>query len=323
MPFAKPNRRSPLRTLMEGAAGLALGLGLAAALLGAPKAWAHEASVAPAVQAAPAAAAGPAMWVIRDADSTIYLFGTIHMLKPDVQWLTPRVQAAFDASDELWLEVADPEDQAAAVPLIQQYGLSLDTPLSQRLGAEDFARLDTAARAMGMSGAQLEPLRPWLASITLGMAPLLKAGYQPGTGADVTLRAQALAASKPVRELETLAGQISMLAGASEETQLAMLRETLHAFDEAEIQIDGLVAAWASGDVAGIERISVTEMKEQSAELYDIMLTRRNADWVGQIRTLLAGSGTAFIAVGAAHLAGPDSVVAMLEQSGVDVDVAP
>jgi uncharacterized protein YbaP (TraB family) len=305
------------------ALGAAAGLGLTAALLcGAPGAFAQDAAVvAPAAarSVVPATGRGPALWVVSDADSTLYLFGTVHVLRPDTAWGSARVDAALDASQNLILEVSDPGDQAAVIPLVQQYGLSPARPLSSLLTPEELVDLDSAARTIGASAAQMDPLRPWLAGITLSLAPLLKAGYDPQSGVELILKARAAAAGKPVTGLETLDKQIGVLAGLSEETQLAFLRSTLEEYDEAATELDALVAAWAAGDVEAINRIGVVEMREESEEVYQALLVRRNADWADQIQTLLAGSGVTFIAVGSAHLAGEDSVQEILTDRGVQV----
>lgn len=139
------------------------------------------------------------------------------------------------------------------------------------------------------------------------------------SGVDTVLRARALAAGKPVEELESLDAQIRMLAGMPEETQLAFLRSAIRDYEIASTMLDQLVTAWATGDVESIDRLAVVEMRNQSEELHALLLVNRNRDWADQIQTLLAGSGDTFIAVGAAHLAGDDSVQAMLEARGVRV----
>ena len=303
------------------AIGAALGLSLAAALLaGAPRAFAQDAAPDHSPAAiVPATGQGPALWSISDADSTIYLFGTIHVLRPETPWGSAKVDAAFEASDDLILEFSNPDDQAALVPIFRQYGFSPDRPLSDLLTADELADLDAAARTVGGTAAGMETLRPWLAAISLAMAPLVRAGYDPGSGAELLLKARAVAAHKPVGGLETADGQIAMIAGLSEETQLAILRSTLEEFDEAMTGVDALVSAWAAGDVEAINRMIVVEMRAQSQEVYDALLVRRNTAWADQIQTLLAGSGTTFIAVGSAHLAGDDSVQEILEARGVEV----
>ena len=166
---------------------------------------------------------GPALWVIRDDDSTIYLFGTIHFLKPNVRWRTAQIQSALDASDSLVLEVANPDDQAAVAPLIQQFGLSPDRPLSTLLAPGELQRFVAAATAIGADAGQLDVMRPWLAGVLLSSARLSRAGYDPGSGVDVILRAEALADGKPIHGLETPEDQVRMLSGFPEAGQIAFL----------------------------------------------------------------------------------------------------
>ena len=308
-------------SLGRTAIGVALGVSLAAALLaGAPKAFAQEAAHAHDHAAiVQATGEGPALWSVSDADSTIYLFGTVHVLRPDTPWGSAKVDAAFDASQTVILEISNPDDQAAIVPLIQQHGLSPQTPLSSLLTPAELADLDAAARSIGGSAAQFDPLRPWLVAVSLSAAPLIKAGYDLKSGVEPILKQRAEEAGKPVGGLETIDRQIEILAGLSEPTQLAFLRSTLEDFDEATTELDTLVAAWATGDVETIDRVGVVEMRAESQEVYDALLVRRNTNWADQIQTLLAGSGTTFIAVGSAHLAGDDSVQEILEGRGVEV----
>ncbi|MDP3406031.1 MAG: TraB/GumN family protein [Brevundimonas sp.] len=304
----------------RAALGSLLGLGLAAALLAsAPDAFAQTAAPAAASSIPVAEGDGPALWVVSDADSTIYLYGTIHLLRPTTAWGSARVDRAFDSASEVWFEVQDPDDQSALGPIVQRLGVSPDRPLSSLLTAEEFAALDAAARGLGASGAQLDPLRPWLASLQLAVAGILKAGFDPQAGVDRVLIARAKAAGKPVKGLETLQEQIGFIANLSEETQLDMLRSSLEDFAEAETLLDQMSTAWATGDVAGLDRLVVAETRAESPELYEAIFVRRNRNWADQIQTLLAGSGTIFIAVGSGHLAGDESVQEILEDRGVTV----
>lgn len=315
MSFARLLKTS-VSHLARGAAGVACGLALGLALTGQPA----LAQTAPAAAAHPAIQGdGPALWVIRDADSTLYLFGSVHVLRPTVGWASDRVNAAFDSADKIWFEISNPDDQAAMTPLIQQYGLSPQTPLSSLLNADELAQLDAAAQTIGASAAQLDPLRPWLAGLTLSVAPLVKAGYDPASGVELALKARAEAAGKPIAGFETIDEQIRILATLPEDVQVAFLRQTLEDFDDAVTMLDGLVDAWAKGDVAGVEKVGLEDMRTEAPAVYKALLVDRNANWAGQIQTLLEGSGTGFIAVGAAHLAGPDSVQSMLAARGVEV----
>ena len=312
------------RAVVGTAQGTALGVGLLGALLGGLPTDALAQTAPVAVLAAPAATpmaegAGPALWVVKDADSIIYLFGTVHVLRPTTAWGSARVDAAFDSASEVWFEISNPDDQAAIMPLIQEHGMSPATPLSSLLTPAEVADLDAAARTIGASAAQLDPLRPWLAALSLSVAPLVKAGYDPASGVELVLKARATAAGKPTHGLESIDKQVRILATLPDDVQLAFLRSTLEDFDNAVVQLDEMVGAWASGDVTALDRVVVEDMKTGSPAVYEALLVRRNTDWADQIQTLLAGSGTTFIAVGAAHLAGDDSVQELLETRGVEV----
>ena len=262
---------------------------------------------------------GPALWVVRDDDSTLYLFGTVHVLKPDTAWASPRVDAALAASSDVWFELSNPEDTAAIIPLIQRYGISPNQPLSSLLNATEMGELDAAARAVGSNISQMDPLRPWYAAVALSLAPLTKAGYDPASGVELVLKARAVAQGKTIHGFETIDHQVLALATLPEAVQVDFLRSTLRDFEEAATLLDAMVTAWAAGDVATLDRVVVQDMKAESPAIYDALLVRRNIGFADQIETLLAGSGTAFIAIGAAHLAGEDSVQAMLEGRGLTV----
>lgn len=320
-----PNRGdSRARFRMPALLGMAAALILGTLPLSACQVWAATSAVAEAPAATPdAQTADPTLWVIRDADSTLYLFGTVHFLRPSTVWESSRVTAAFEASDVLVLEVADPNDQSAVVPLVQQYGMSPDRPLSSLLTEAELARLDAAARTLGAEAAQLDSLRPWLAGVMLSSSVLLRAGYEPGSGADMILRQRALAAGMPVLGLETAEDQVRMLAGFPEEGQLTFLRRTLADYDNALVTPDRMVDAWVAGDIGTVEALAVTALRNESELVYQQVLVERNTRWADQIEAVLEGSGTAFIAVGVLHLAGDDSVQAILRSRGIEVSTAP
>lgn len=312
--------KSTVASTGRGLFGAVLGFGLAAAVAFQPShalAYGVEAAPAPAAVAPAVAEAGPALWVIRDADSTIYLFGTVHVLRPQTLWRWAEVETAFDGADQIWFEISNPDDQAAMVPLIQQHGVSPDRPLNSLLTASENTQLTEAANAIGVPPAQMNIFRPWLAGLTLSIAPLVKAGYDPQSGVELVLKARAQAANKPIHGFETIDEQVRILAGLPEEQQLNFLRGVLEGYEDATTELDGLVNAWARGDVRAVERYGVSEMRVEEPVIYRAMLTDRNTNWAGQIQTLLNGSGSVFIAVGAAHLAGPDSVQSILARRGV------
>ncbi|MEJ2817229.1 TraB/GumN family protein [Caulobacter sp. CCG-8] len=265
--------------------------------------------------------AEPSLWVIKDKDSTIYLFGTVHVLRPETQWRTPKIAKAFEAADDVVMEIEQPEKPADTQALMLKYGIDRTTPLSAKLKPETYAKLQAAGQGMGFPPQALDVMRPWLAALTVSLTPLLKAGYDPESGVEKLLNAQAKAAGKPVSAFETMEQQVRFFADMTPAQETQLLESTLDEVDDGPAKIDALVNAWASGDQAELKRQMVDEMQGEYPELYKLLLVDRNADWAQQLKTKLAGSGVSFVAVGAGHLTGPDSVQAQLAKLGVKTEV--
>lgn len=311
-----------LAQLPRIAAGTVLSLGLCAAIYTAP-AHAAEAKPSPAPAASPASPTvtqeGPALWVVRDADSTVYLFGSLHVLRPETQWRTARIDAALDSASDVWFEITNPDDHAGIGAIMQTKGMDPSRPLSSLMTPEQFAAFDTAARAMGGTAAQMDTMRPWLAAFMVAMGPLTKAGFNPATGVDIVLRDRAVAAGKSVHGFETADSQINLIANASEEAQLAYLNHSVSTADTAAADLDQMIAAWARGNTSGVARYNRENTGDVHPELHQVMLARRNANWADQIVERMKGSGTSFVVVGAAHLSGPDNVPDLLAARGLSV----
>jgi uncharacterized protein len=268
------------------------------------------------------AAAEPALWLAKGSKATIYLFGTIHVLKKNAAWESPEIANALALSQELWLEIPDPDNAKEAQTLAEQLGFDPQHPLSSKMSPPMQAHLDAVAKAVGMKEGEktLEPMRPWLASLSLEVALLVHAGYDPGSGVEPLLLRQAVDAGKPVRGFETMAQQLHLLADLAPALELQLLQSTLQDFDHGTQEMDALVDAWMSGDDAGIARIFVDEMRKLFPALYRVILVERNEAWAKAIAPMVKGSGVKFIAVGAAHLVGPDSVLIALKRLGVEVE---
>jgi uncharacterized protein YbaP (TraB family) len=266
------------------------------------------------------ALARPALWQAKVGNSTVYLFGTVHLLPDDTHWRFPALDQALAQSQTLYIELTD-DDQASMAALVLRYGIDSDHPLSTQLSASDNTALAKAVQLAGLPGGAttLQSMKPWLAALTLSVAPLMKAGLDPAEGVDKQLKAQMTNAGKPVLGLETAEQQIQFLANLPAPIQVAFLRDTLHDIDKDKEELLQLVDAWKQGDVAAIAKLENTELKDQEPALYQELLVQRNIAWAGKIRNMLKQPGTIFIAVGAAHLAGPDSVQAQLAKLGINV----
>jgi uncharacterized protein YbaP (TraB family) len=281
--------------------------------------WLLSAVAAPIVLAV-AAKAEPAMWVIRDKDSTIYLIGTLHLLRHETEWNAAKVKKALTESSELWLEVADIDDQASVAPLIAQYGIDREKTLSSKLNATQKEKLAKVAATYSVPLASLEPMKPWMAALMFAVLPLQKAGYDPNAGIDRLLKAQAEKEGDKIYGFETAEEQVRFFAELPESEQIAFLEETLGDAEKGTAQLEKLAKAWINGDNETIGNILVNEFKKEAPAVYEKFLVQRNIAWSEKIAEILKGSGVQQIAVGAAHLAGPDSLQVQLAKRGIKVE---
>ncbi len=266
------------------------------------------------------ALATPALWEAHSGHSTMYLFGTVHLLPGHTGWRSPVLDKALADSGTLYIEITD-DDPVHVQLLVLKYGTDLQQPLSSRLNPGDRNRLQRAVRIAALPGGEalLEPMKPWLAALTLSMAPLLKAGLDPKSGVDKQLKAQFEAAGKPVRGLETSEEQIRFFADMKPKTQLAFLRSVLKDYGQQMTELRQLVAQWDRGDVAAIDRTADLKMRKTSPAIYQRLIAQRNRRWGTKLADIMRTPGTYFVAVGAAHLAGPDSVQKQLRSRGIQV----
>jgi uncharacterized protein len=264
--------------------------------------------------------ADPAMWVIRDADSTIYLIGTMHLLKHETEWNRAKVLGALGESSELWLEIADPTNQAAALPVIQRYGFDPEHGLSSKLNREQREKLEKIARQYQVPMSTLEPMRPWLAAMILTELPLQSAGYDPNAGLDMTLKETADKRGEKILGFETIEDQIRSLADLPERTQLEFLETTLDEVSQGLALVETLAKAWVNGDTRTMDELLAEDVKRKEPEVYEKLFVRRNIQWSNKIAELLQRSGVQLIAVGAGHLVGPDSVQTQLAKRGIKVE---
>ena len=275
------------------------------------------------LQAAPISAAkaapDPALWKLTDEDSEIYLFGTIHILNPNLNWKSAKVEAAFDASETVIFEApADTSNPEATQAMVAKYGLNPSgTTLSSLLTFASNQRLAAVLEQLGLKGAaaNFEPLRPWLAGASLSVLQIQSVGGDPNAGVERILSAQAARDGKAVGYFETDEQQIQILSGLSPEAEVYFLEEGLRQIQEEPDQILELVEAWRSGDQVAMNDMLVAGFAGQD-EVMESFLTRRNFNWASQIEQLMQGSGTVFVAVGAAHLVGKQSVQVYLSEKG-------
>ena len=281
------------------------------------QACATPATPAPSATVAPAPA-GPALWKVADEDTTIYLFGTVHALPEDVDWLRGDIAAALGEADEFVTELpigagSDPATQSA---IDRKAKLPEDASLRDLLDPQQRATYEEALGTLGMPPAEFDSYEPWFAAMTLNLIPLLKAGYSPESGVEQVLAAQA--EGKSFAALETLEQQIDVFDGMPMDAQIAYLVALSEGIANVVPLLDEMVVEWAAGDVDALAALMTRGYADPV--LFERLLYRRNRVWAEWIETRLDTPGTVFVAVGAAHLAGENSVQDYVAARGLSTD---
>lgn len=269
-----------------------------------------------------AAAAEPALWHIHDADSDIWLFGTAHELPQGVRWRGTRVNAAFAAADEI---VTETDTSPPAIAEYQRLASALGTlpagqTLFERISTEDRARLGRIARASSLQPEQFTQVRPWLAALQLSFAQESGRGQQRENGVETVLVADAQTRGKRLSFFETPAQQVHFLADLAPADETRFFSVTLRQIETEGSSADQLNAQWARGDTRELNAQLDAQMREAGRAVYAALITNRNRRWADEVERRLHGSGKIFVAVGAAHLVGDGSVVALLRQRGISVE---
>lgn len=262
---------------------------------------------------------GPTLWRVSDADSVMWLLGTVHALSADVNWRSPEVEAAVAQAQTVFFE-SDLAVDLSVREIRQLQRLATyrnGPPLTERLSRNARLRLLRAARRLGVPQSDLMRARPWNASLILGAAMARKAGMERDLGVENVL-ASGLG-DRQTRYLEDGVAVLTRLAEIPEDEQIAELEKALIAIDDNPYRTAAIEEAWAEGDQARITEIVLASMPEDSAT-YRVMIRDRNHAWAETLVEHLEGDGVSLVAVGAAHLVGPDRVQRLLEDAGYTVD---
>lgn len=269
--------------------------------------------------APPTAWAEPPVWVVRDADSEMVLFGSIHVLPPGLAWRPAALDAALNQAEDLWFELpVDTATEQETARLAATLGfLPPGQSLFALLPPADASQLARLADTYGVDKAVLDRLKPWFAEVALAAALYQKAGASAGSGVEASVSATAPVTIRR-RALETPAQQLSLFDQSSLEDQFASLRASMEEIDAEPTAFMALVKAWADGDTAELAR-ETDSLRLASPGLYRRLVTDRNAAWARILDARLKGQGRTVVVVGAGHLVGEDSLPAHLRALGYSV----
>lgn len=277
----------------------------------------------PACAKAPAPAAGrvdadPALWVVRDRDTTIYLFGTIHALPPHLAWETAALRQVIRHSDRLVVEAVIDRDTQSAAQALYKLGVS-DKPLPPLVERIPERYRDTLRAMVGKAGwpmATLDRFKTWAAAMVLFGVTVQGLGVSSADGVEEQLKAQFREAGKPVEGLETVEQQLGFFDTLTEAQQRDFLRSVVADDGDDASDFGRMLGAWSKGNERGIQTSFDKDMKANDP-LSALLLAQRNRRWADLLVDRLKQPGTQFVAVGAGHLVGSQSVLQMLRRKGL------
>ena len=275
----------------------------------------------PAGVLAQSAGPSPALWRVRDGDSTVYIFGSLHILPQSFKWRAPEIEAAIASSDVFVFEVpVDDKANTRQKEFIVKNGLlprgaSLRKVLN-RIEYETYSRILLGA---GLKPEHFTRYRPWLAAVIVGLAYVHRRDLATLSGADDEIIEQAQSGGKELRYLETVDDQMKLLVMGDDLAQIRALKRQLVSLPKAALHTDDLLQTWARGDA---ERFAT--MIEQDfaghVEAQDLLISNRNRAWVPSVAELLGSGKTAMVTVGAAHVGGANGLISLLCAAGHDVE---
>jgi len=262
----------------------------------------------------------PALWVVSDPDTTVYLFGTIHLLPKGVDWQSGKLSDALAKSDELVIETIIDEKNPmqfmnALNSLAARPGLP---PLRERVSEDKRAALDAAVKASGLPPMVYDRLETWAAAFLLLGSKFRGIGLAAEEGVELVLRKNFLERQRPIEALETIVDQLGFFDRLPEDAQRALLEGAIGTDKDMKTEFGSMLDAWKAGDVEKIAKTFDKDLAETPA-LRDALMIQRNRNWAQWIDKRMAEPGSVMLAVGAGHLAGSESVQRHLEAKGYRV----
>jgi uncharacterized protein len=261
------------------------------------------------------------LWRVRAESNTVYLLGSIHLLKAENYPLSPVITRAFDESRVLVLEtdLGRAKDPAVQMEMLSAGLLGPSNSLERVLQPETYALVRQRTQEMGLDLKFFTGFKPWYFVTVLALVKLQKLGFDPMEGVDWHFYRRAQAQDKKVLGLETVAYQLGLFDSIDATAQDALVRQSLEDFDIVETEMSRIDEAWRTGNVVELEQTLLKSFKDYP-ELRAIFLTRRNKLWLSQIEAFLKSPDRHFVVVGAGHLAGDENLVKLLEQKGYKVE---
>ena len=261
------------------------------------------------------------LWMAEGASNTVYLLGSVHLLRKEDHPLPSVIDTAYDDAESLFMELdMDDLDPLATQAIINRLGmLDDDQSLRDVMGEELYDDALLAADALDIPLEMLSQTEPWYAAITIEQLALTRIGFNPTYGIEMHMMTKAIRDGKVIQGFESVEQQLEFLDGLSPDAQRDLLMQTLAEGANIRDIMDRLIVAWRTGDIAYMEENLLAEIANYP-ELYEAIVADRNRNWVNTIDNLLADEEDYLVIVGALHLIGKDGLPRLLESRGYEVN---
>jgi uncharacterized protein YbaP (TraB family) len=267
--------------------------------------------------ALPASAERLPLWEIGDSDNRVLLMGSVHFLRTSDYPLPTAMDLAYEQADALVMEIdmraLDPAEMQAMLT-----SMASGSTLRDSLSDADYRDASARAEKLGIPLMLFDQFEPWFAALSITQLRMIQLGFDPDWGIESRLTEKAARDGKRIAGLETLEEQLGFMANMDKQTQRDFLMQSLDDAAVVEQEVDAIVRAWRSGDSEGMEKLML-ESFAAAPGLEDALLVQRNRNWIEPLKELINKEQNYLVVVGAMHLVGENSVVAMLEDQGVEI----
>ncbi len=274
-----------------------------------------------AVVAPSSVSAETSVWRVSNGDNTVYLGGTVHLLRASDYPLPTEYDVAYAAADNLVFEtdIAAMSDLATQARLLAMMSYTDERTLQSVLSEEAYAALESYTAEVGLPIAMMQKFKPGMVITTLQVFEFQKLGFTP-EGVDAHFNTRANSDGKAVSGLESLDEQIEFLASMGEGNESEYILMSIADLESTEEAMLGMISAWRSGNAEQLTELFVDDMQERAPEIYELLLRGRNLNWLPQIQAMLQDEDTEFVLVGAAHLVGEDGLLTLLGDAGYEIE---
>lgn len=265
--------------------------------------------------------AHPAIWQVAGKHGSAVLLGSQHIVPANVDWMTPEIEAAFNAADAVVLEAPlDANSINIFQELVEKRGtLPEGQSLRAMLPPDEIPTFEDVLARTGLPEAAVSNKRPWLVAFLFDSIMIRKMMDKAVAGPDVTLMQRAQKEGKTLRYLETAEQQFKLLAPEDPDIEMQYFLETMHSYIEGETELQQLMQAWQTGDVARIDALIKHDFDQRPEFFYKAFFADRNKAMADKIAAMLDEDKTFFIVVGAGHMVGEDGIPALLRAKGFTV----